>query len=76
MPNADASFFSPSRTRSGCHALNFHDAWIVMLKSFRVTCSSSPSIFAPCSNKNPVTRATTPVLSSPITVMVAICFMV
>src|SRR3989442_12052299 len=44
-----------------------------MLNWPRVTCSSSSSMFAPCSNKRLVTRATTPVLSRPMTVIVASC---
>src|SRR5204863_5529944 len=58
------------------HCVVFHDACNVMLNCPRVTCSSSASIFARCSNKKLVTWAITPVLSRPMTVMVANCFMV
>src|SRR5512133_2565583 len=42
-----------------------------MLNWPRVTCSSRPSILAFCSKRKFVIRATTPVLSRPITVIVA-----
>src|SRR5260370_37743562 len=45
-----------------------------MLNWPRMTCSSKPSILALCSKRKPVTRATTPVLSLPMTVIVANCF--
>src|SRR6266568_6209967 len=46
---------------------------MVMLNWPRVTCSSSSSMLAPCSNKKLVIRATTPVLSRPRKVIVASC---
>src|SRR5580658_3277071 len=46
-----------------------------MLNCPRVTCSSSASMFACCSKRKLVTRAMTPVLSRPMTVTVAYCFM-
>jgi hypothetical protein len=45
-----------------------------MLNCPRVTCSSSASMLAFCSKRKLVTRAMTPVLSRPMTVMVAYCF--
>ena len=51
------------------------EAWRVMLNWPRVTCSSRASMLAFCSKRKLVTLAMTPVLSWPMTVMVAKCFM-
>jgi hypothetical protein len=70
-----------SRARPACMAArsicrSFQDACSVMLNWPRVTCSSSASMLAFCSKRKFVTRATTPVLSRPITVRVANFFIV
>src|SRR5882724_511236 len=74
MPNCVARLCSPARSKPAFDSLFFHEACNVMLNWPRVTCSSSASMFAFCSNKKLVTRAMTPVLSRPMTVIVANCF--
>src|ERR1043166_9548077 len=71
MPSSAASLFSPISTALCWSSSGFHEACTVMLNWPRVTCSSSASMFAFCSNKKLVIRATRPVRSFPMTVMVA-----